>query len=65
MLKEENVEIKENMETKEITINIPDGYEIDKENSTFDYIKLKPIAKNGEMTQMPLLKVIILTQILK
>lgn len=23
-----------------ITINVPDGYEIDKENSTFDNIKL-------------------------
>ena len=29
------------MENK-ITINVPDGYEIDKENSTFDNIKLKP-----------------------
>lgn len=34
------------METKEIKIQIPEGYEIDKENSTFDYIKLKPIKKN-------------------
>lgn len=31
------------METKEIKINIPEGYEIDKENSTFEYIKFKPI----------------------
>ena len=31
------------METKEIKINIPRGYEIDKENSTFEYIKFKPI----------------------
>lgn len=30
------------METKEIKINIPEGYEIDKENSTFECIKLKP-----------------------
>ena len=28
------------MENK-ITLNVPDGYEIDKENSTFDNIKLK------------------------
>lgn len=30
------------MENK-ITINVPDGYEIDKENSTFDNIKLKKV----------------------
>lgn len=30
------------METKEIKINIPKGYEIDKENSTFECIKFKP-----------------------
>lgn len=29
------------METKEIKINIPEGYEVDKENSTFEYIKFK------------------------
>ena len=34
-----------NMETKEIKINVPKGYEIDKENSTFECIKLKPIKK--------------------
>ena len=34
-----------NMETKEIKINVPEGYEIDKENSTFERIKLKPIKK--------------------
>lgn len=34
-----------NMETKEIKTNIPDGYEIDKENSTFECIKFKPIKK--------------------
>ena len=33
------------METKEIKINVPDGYEIDKENSTFECIKFKPIVK--------------------
>lgn len=34
-----------NMETKEIKINVPEGYEIDEENSTFECIKLKPIKK--------------------
>ena len=34
-----------NMETKEIKINVPKGYEIDKENSTFECIKFKPIKK--------------------
>ena len=33
------------METKEIKIDIPEGYEIDKENSTFECIKFKPIKK--------------------
>ena len=31
------------METKEFKINIPKGYEIDKENSTFECIKFKPV----------------------
>lgn len=30
------------MEKKEIKIDIPEGYEIDKENSTFECIKFKP-----------------------
>lgn len=34
-----------NMETKEIKINVPEGYEIDKENSTFECIKFKYIKK--------------------
>lgn len=34
-----------NMETKEVKIQIPEGYEIDKEKSTFDCIKFKPIKK--------------------
>lgn len=34
-----------NMETKEIKIKVPEGYEIDEENSTFECIKLKPIEK--------------------
>lgn len=36
------------METKEIKIQVPKGYEIDKENSTFECIKLKPIEKSIE-----------------
>ena len=34
------------METKEVKIQIPEGYEIDKENSTFECIKFKLIKKN-------------------
>lgn len=34
------------METKELKIQVPEGYEIDKENSTFEHIKFKPIKKN-------------------
>ena len=33
------------METKELKIQVPKGYEIDKENSTFECIKFKPIKK--------------------
>lgn len=33
------------METKELKIKAPKGYEIDKENSTFECIKFKPIQK--------------------
>ena len=33
------------METKELKITPPEGYEIDKENSTFDYIRFRPVAK--------------------
>ena len=36
-----NMEIKNN----QLTIDIPKGYEIDKENSTFECIKFKPIKK--------------------
>lgn len=35
------------METKEVKIDIPKGYEIDKENSTFECIKFKPIKKDN------------------
>lgn len=31
------------METKEFKITIPEGYEIDRENSTFECIKFRPI----------------------
>lgn len=31
------------METKEVKISVPEGYEIDKENSTFECIKFKKI----------------------
>lgn len=34
------------METKELKIQAPEGYEIDKENSTFECIKFKPIKKD-------------------
>lgn len=34
-----------NMETKEIKIKVPEGYEIDRENSTLECIKFKPIKK--------------------
>ena len=33
------------MESKELKIQIPVGYEIDKENSTFECIRFKPINK--------------------
>lgn len=34
------------MKTKEIKISVPDGYEIDKENSTLECVKFKPIKKD-------------------
>lgn len=33
------------MEEKEFKIQVPEGYEIDKEKSTFECIKFKPIKK--------------------
>lgn len=33
------------METKEIKVQVPEGYEIDKETSTFELIRFKPIKK--------------------
>lgn len=34
------------MEIKELKIQAPEGYEIDKENSTFECIKFKPVKKD-------------------
>lgn len=34
------------METKELKIQVPDGYEIDKENSTFECIKFKLVKRH-------------------
>lgn len=34
------------METKELKVQAPEGYEVDKENSTFECIKFKPIKKD-------------------
>lgn len=34
------------MEAKELKVQVPEGYEIDKENSTFECIRFKPIKKN-------------------
>ena len=34
------------METKGLKVQAPEGYEIDKENSTFEYIRFKPIKKD-------------------
>lgn len=46
------------METKEMKIVPPDGYEIDKENSTFECVKFKPIeiAKNYKEVEDKLFK---------
>lgn len=44
------------METKEVKINIPEGYEIDKENSTFECIKFKKIHQVNTWRQLPCLK---------
>ena len=34
------------MDTKELKIQVPDGYEIDNENSTFECIKFKPVKRH-------------------
>ena len=36
-----DIEDNKNVNTESVAIQVPDGYEIDKENSTFDCIKLK------------------------
>ena len=36
---------------KELKINVPEGYEIDKENSTFECIKFKPIKQKSWRSQ--------------
>lgn len=41
------------METTELKINIPKGYEIDKENSTFECIKFKQKDKVNIWSQIP------------
>lgn len=41
----QNLTRRNNMETKEIKIKVPEGYEIDEENSTLECIKFKPIKK--------------------
>ena len=33
---------------KEIKINVPDGFEIDKDNSTFELIKFKPVVNKED-----------------
>lgn len=44
------------MNTKEIKITVPDGYEIDKENSTFECIKFK---KKGMTCNTTYLRVVL------
>ena len=44
------------MEAKEVKITIPKGYEIDKENSTFECIKFKKIHQVNTWRQLPCLK---------
>ena len=39
---------------KEIKIDVPEGYEIDKENSTFECIKFKPIIKRWRDKEEPM-----------
>lgn len=50
------------METKEVKIQIPEGYEIDKVNSTPNYIKLKPIKKDvtyGDVCEKKTLRIVV------
>lgn len=41
------------METKEVKINIPEGYEIDEQNSTFECIKFKKIHQINTWEDIP------------
>ena len=43
------------MEAKELKIQVPEGYEIDKENSTFECIKFKLIKKGITYKNVPTL----------
>lgn len=43
---------KNNVMEKELKITPPEGYEIDKENSTFDCIKFKPVAKEWRYSML-------------
>lgn len=40
------------METKELKIQVPEGYEIDKENSIFECIRFKPIKKTANYDEV-------------
>lgn len=40
------------MERKDVKIQIPNGYEIDKENSTFECIKFKSIKNSIRLLNM-------------
>lgn len=44
------------METKEVKIQVPEGYEIDKENSTFECIKFKKKDRVNTWRDLPCLK---------
>ena len=44
------------METREVKITIPEGYEVDKENSTLECIKFKKIHQVNTWRQLPCLK---------
>lgn len=44
------------METKELKIQVPEGYEIDKENSTFECVKFKKKVKVNTWRDLPYLK---------
>lgn len=41
------------METKEVKITIPEGYEIDEQNSTFECIKFKKLCQINTWKDIP------------